>query len=53
MECANCRFFQASNVPDSAFVPDYARRPGLCRRFPAYVDRQPGHWCGEHRPVDA
>jgi hypothetical protein len=32
--CSNCRYLT----------------PTLCRRFPKYVYRESGQWCGEHKP---
>ena len=40
-ECANCRFWHLKRSP-----PFQTR----CRRFPHYVERGPGEWCGEHQP---
>jgi hypothetical protein len=48
--CDHCRFFKGPNpVPDSAFVPDFARVPGQCRRYPAVAFHHGDHWCGEFK----
>ena len=51
--CETCRFYDAPPaVPDSAFVPEFARVPGLCRFLPAAVSKMRDSWCGQHRPVE-
>ena len=36
--CETCRYWR--NVLD-----------GICRRYPAHIERWPNDWCGEYRPA--
>ena len=37
MNCETCRFFQAQG------------KFGMCQRYPEYVMKQAGMWCGEYQ----
>ena len=44
--CDACRFYRPAPALPRGAVADVR---GACRRFPAFLDKLPGEWCGEFK----
>ena len=48
--CGDCRYYaEHAAVLAGRIAPPGTVLRGLCRRYPAAVEKTGGQWCGEHR----